>query len=421
MSSARRLDSPAMQSEWEFETWRQIHAGADAAELLLAGFGNLVDGVVDGSRNHVLGHLRIVGDQLAIDPHAAHFMAAGHGDLHHAAAGAAGHFEFGDFFLRALQVFLHALRLLHQLSQLSFHACLPAGRMLSGMIWAPSWRCMSWMIGSSASARSAAACSSERALAARVAGVSATDSCTIRTRNLRPMASPSWSCNCLHAVSLLKMACSDLTAKVKMSPSNDFGTACCASWPAGPPNPAAWIHTSQSARPLIRKVAGLGSGGCSGASATPFACFACDRGAASSTSDATRVTEEPRVGGATRRATLSAPTEPEPPRNANMRNKAISNPDRTSGASGRSRRPCKANWYHTCTSSGSTSPASVSSTSRSGSSPSNPDTSCRSWMRCNAVASCSSTTAKSGDKPAMRRSEERRVGKECRSAWPPGQ
>src|SRR5690606_6281435 len=79
-------------------------------------------------------------------PHLAALHASGEGDLDHAAAGAAGDFKVGQFFLGALHALLHLLGLLHQLGDVSTHRVhlggmgiqlSSKGRMESGTTLAP--------------------------------------------------------------------------------------------------------------------------------------------------------------------------------------------------------------------------------------------------------------------------------------------
>src|SRR6185312_11965220 len=186
---------PISGSKRHLEPGRQVHPGGDAAELVLAGLGNFVDGVVHGGGDEVFRHLGVVGKGLPVDLHAAHFMRAGHHHADQAAAGAAGDFEFRDLLLRALHVFLHALRLLHQLTDLSSHhlapGSLPKGLTDCGTTRAPKSRFRLCTSGSSSIACSAALCALSRALAARAAGVcmaSAWLSLTKRRRMVSPSA-----------------------------------------------------------------------------------------------------------------------------------------------------------------------------------------------------------------------------------------
>ena len=56
----------------------------------------------------------VIGEQLAVDIDPTHFVTAAHDHADQTTAGLAGDLELGEFFLRALHVFLHALGLLHQ-------------------------------------------------------------------------------------------------------------------------------------------------------------------------------------------------------------------------------------------------------------------------------------------------------------------
>ena len=78
------------------------------------------------------------GQRGRIDAHLAALHATGQGHADHAAAGVAGHFDLGQFFLRALHVFLHSLRLLHQLGDVSTHVVIT----LRKVGWNPgrAWR-----------------------------------------------------------------------------------------------------------------------------------------------------------------------------------------------------------------------------------------------------------------------------------------
>src|SRR5579875_1753854 len=58
----------AASSKRQLESRRQVHPGTDAAELLLARLGYLVDGVVDRGGDHVFRHFRIIRPQLPVDP-----------------------------------------------------------------------------------------------------------------------------------------------------------------------------------------------------------------------------------------------------------------------------------------------------------------------------------------------------------------
>ena len=77
--------------------------------------------VVDRGSDQVLEHLLVVADQAWIDRDTLRFVFSGHGDLHHAAAGFADHFESGDFRLRALHAGLQLLRLFHDIADTAFH------------------------------------------------------------------------------------------------------------------------------------------------------------------------------------------------------------------------------------------------------------------------------------------------------------
>src|SRR5690606_1597423 len=136
-------------SERQLHPGRQRQAGGGRAHLLLRGRVDLVDRVVEGRGDQVLGHLR-VGEHARVDAHAAAFHAPAQGDVHHAAPGVAGDLEVGEFFLGALHLFLHLLRLLHELGDVSAHllhllSCggqSSWGRIESGTTVAP-WRCIS--------------------------------------------------------------------------------------------------------------------------------------------------------------------------------------------------------------------------------------------------------------------------------------
>ena len=118
-------------------------AEVQAEEALLAQAGDLVHRIVDRGSYEVFGHFRIVREQLAIDGHPAHFVTAAHAHADEAAAGLAGDFHLRDLVLRALHVFLHALRLLHQSRQRALHRSVSAsywgssGRTLPGTTRAP--------------------------------------------------------------------------------------------------------------------------------------------------------------------------------------------------------------------------------------------------------------------------------------------
>src|SRR3546814_49037 len=63
-----------------------------------------------------------------VDAHLSALHAAGERHRDHAAAGVAVDFEVGELFLHALHVFLHLLRLLHQLGDVSTHGVLSSRR-----------------------------------------------------------------------------------------------------------------------------------------------------------------------------------------------------------------------------------------------------------------------------------------------------
>src|SRR3546814_10784249 len=75
---------------------------------------------LEGGGDQVLGHFR-VGQHARVDAHLAALHPAGERHRDHAAAGVAGDFDVGELFLPALHVFLHLLRLLHQLADVSTH------------------------------------------------------------------------------------------------------------------------------------------------------------------------------------------------------------------------------------------------------------------------------------------------------------
>ncbi|KAG1435782.1 hypothetical protein G6F56_013837 [Rhizopus delemar] len=81
-----------------------------------------------------------------------------------------------------------------------------------------------------------------------------------------------------------------------------------------------------------------------------------------------------------------------------MRRTAISKPARGLGASGRSRRPFKAIWYQSCTTSGRRRSAKAVASRPSATAA--PGTSCCTWIRCRPSASASSTPLQSGENSA---------------------
>ena len=96
------------------------------------------------------------------------------------------------------------------------------------------------------------------------------------------------------------------------------------------------------------------------------------------------------------RPSLALPAAAPPGANASMRNRHISKPTRGVGASGRSRRPVTAIWYHSCTSCADSSAANLPAAASADAA-----TSWATCTRCSRPASSSSTWAKSGAKPAM--------------------
>src|SRR5207237_8347425 len=63
----------------------------------------------------------VLAADRGLDLHALHFVAAAHGDLHHAAAGFAHHLDVADLGLGLLHVHLHRLGLLHQVVEVASH------------------------------------------------------------------------------------------------------------------------------------------------------------------------------------------------------------------------------------------------------------------------------------------------------------
>lgn len=110
--------------ERQLHARRQRHAGRGFAHLLLSGGFGLVRGVVDGRGDQVFEHFLIVfgaRKQTRIDFDALGFVLAGHGDLHHAGAGLARHFNVGELGLSAFNVFLHFLSLREQAGKIASH------------------------------------------------------------------------------------------------------------------------------------------------------------------------------------------------------------------------------------------------------------------------------------------------------------
>src|SRR5207342_3585726 len=107
-----------------------------------------------------------------VDAHTTCLEFSGDRDADHAATGRAGDFELGQFFLRALEVVLHALRLLHHLGDIATHIQFSLrGRMESGTSTAPcSINLLT--IGSARKASSASDCFSLRWRSMRACKVS---------------------------------------------------------------------------------------------------------------------------------------------------------------------------------------------------------------------------------------------------------
>ena len=81
-------------------------------------------GVVDGRGDQVFEHFLIVfgtRKQARIDFDALGFVLAGHGDLHHAGAGFARHFNVGELGLSTFHIFLHFLSLSEQTGKIASH------------------------------------------------------------------------------------------------------------------------------------------------------------------------------------------------------------------------------------------------------------------------------------------------------------
>src|SRR6476619_4244116 len=125
-------------SERQLHSRRHRQACRRRAHFFLRYGVDLCNCVVEGSEDEVLGHFRI-RQRSRIDAHLAAFHPPAQGDVDHA-AGTAGDFHAGELLLRTLHVFLHLLRLLHQLGNVSAHVGLSyssKGRMESGTSVAP--------------------------------------------------------------------------------------------------------------------------------------------------------------------------------------------------------------------------------------------------------------------------------------------
>src|SRR6185369_3735742 len=108
--------------ERQFHSGGQSHSRSQAAHLLAHGLFHLARGVVERGNQEVFEHFAVRRERR-IDAHPPHLVLACHDHFHHARARLALDFHGAQLLLHAAHVFLHHLRLLHHLPDVSFHRC----------------------------------------------------------------------------------------------------------------------------------------------------------------------------------------------------------------------------------------------------------------------------------------------------------